>query len=135
MTEPPTTRTEIQRLLAIAERELGDAAVSGLSADGRFEHSYSAALATASAIIRSEGQRVHGQEHHRKTFEELRGIAEGRWRELADYLQHSRVRRNRLLYGAPGVASEAEAEELRLEAKRFLGGAREWLGHAHPGLL
>ena len=41
---------EIRRLTAVARRELGDAAIRGLSADGSFEHAYVGASADGSVI-------------------------------------------------------------------------------------
>lgn len=135
MSEPGPSRDEIRRILAVAERELGDAAVVGLSPDGSFEHAYSAALATATVVLRSEGLRVHGQDHHRMTFDELSRIAGGRWKDQAGYFQHCRVRRNRVIYDQTGAASEAEATDLRGEAKKFLAETKAWLAEAHPDLM
>ena len=83
MTPPPPTRDEIRNLLGIAQRSLADAAVGGVSPDGRFELSYAAALAAATAALRSEGERIHGSDHQRLTFDALRGVAAGRWSETA----------------------------------------------------
>lgn len=71
---------------AVVERELADAAVDGLSADGSFEHAYIASLTIATIVVRASGERVHGPDHHRVTFERLGAIADGRWAEIADYL-------------------------------------------------
>lgn len=127
-------RSEIQRLLGVADRELADAGVAGLSPDGSFEHAYAAALALATVVIRAGSQRVHGPDHHRKTLELLASLAEARWADLADYLQHCRTRRNRAVYDAAGVASEAEAVELREQVTGFAEGVKGWLGQSHQEL-
>lgn len=134
MSEPAPSASEIERLLGVAERELADAGVDGLSSDGKFEHAYSAAMALATIVIRAEGRRIHGADHHRLTFEALGELAGGRWQRLSRYLQHCRSRRNRAVYDMPGAASAAEAQELRDEATRMKVEIRAWLAEAHPDL-
>lgn len=134
MSEPPPTPSEIHRLLGVAERELRDAAVEGLSSDGSFEHAYTGALALATAVIRAEGRRIHGPDHHRLTFVALAEIAGGRWQRLAGYLQHCRSRRNRAVYDVTGATSDAEAGELRSEAAHFKSELEDWLATEHPDL-
>lgn len=134
MREPPASSSEIQRLLGVAERELGDAAIEGLSSDGSFQHAYTAALALATAAIRAEGLRIHGADHHRLSFDALGQIAAGRWQRLANYLQHCRGRRNRAVYDLAGVASAAEAEELRGQVTGFKDELERWLDREHPDL-
>ena len=43
------TVAEVRSLLGIVDRELADAAVAGLSDDGRFTHAYEAALCSANS--------------------------------------------------------------------------------------
>jgi len=81
---------EIRRLTGVARRELGDAAIGGLSPDGSFEHAYVAALTSATILIRAHGERIHGAEHHRLSFVRLGELAAGRWAGPADYFQHRR---------------------------------------------
>ncbi len=135
MTEPQPSPSEIAGLLEVAQRELVDAGVAGLSSDGRFGHAYNAALALATVAVRSAGLRVHGQDHHRLTFQTLGDIANQRWRDLAQYLQHCRARRNRAVYEFAGATSEAEADELRQQVEGFRSDLEHWLRDAHPGLL
>jgi hypothetical protein len=49
----PASVLEIRRLVGVAERELKDASVPALSADGSFEHPYVAALTAATILIRA----------------------------------------------------------------------------------
>ncbi len=134
MSEPPASRSEIQRLLGVAARELSDAAIEGLSSDGSFEHAYSAALVLATSALRAEGRRIHGPDHHRLTFAALAEIAGGRWQRLAGFFQHCRSRRNRAAYDMTGATSEAEARELRNEAAGFKNELEGWLVSEHPDL-
>lgn len=134
MSEPSPSPSEVERLLGVARRELGDAAVEGLSSDGRFQHAYTAALALATAVVRAEGLRIHGTDHHRLTFDALGEAAGRRWQRLARYLQHCRSRRNRAVYDVAGAASAAEAEELRDEVSRMKDEVEGWLARGHPEL-
>ena len=69
-----TTKAEIEGLLAIVERELQDSQVDGVSADGRFNHAYRAALTLATMLLYASGYSpARGQSHHYRTFE---GITE-----------------------------------------------------------
>lgn len=45
------SKKEIAGLLALADRDLADARVAGLSTEGRFQFAYNAALAMASAAL------------------------------------------------------------------------------------
>ena len=127
MSTPPIA-IEIRRLMAVARRELADAGVSGLTADGSFEHAYVAALTAATILIRAHGERIHGADHHRLTFARLGELVGRRWANVADYLQHCRVRRNASMYDHVGTASAAEARELRRQAEQLLTEVTEWLG-------
>src|SRR5438128_4761822 len=60
-------------------RQLADADVTGLSADGSFEHAYAAALTAATIVIRAHDERIHGTDHHRLTFDRLAELAGARW--------------------------------------------------------
>jgi len=126
---------EIRRLTGVARRELGDAAIGGLSPDGSFEHAYVAALTSATILIRAHGERIHGAEHHRLSFVRLGELAGGRWAGAADYLQHCRVRRNRSMYDLAGSISSTEARELRLQAERLLAEVSDWIRTERPTLL
>jgi len=125
-------RIEIQRLFAVAQRELADAAVVGISSDGSFEHAYAAALTLATAALRADGHRIHGPDHHRQTFDGLRSIAGEQWRDAADYFQQCRKRRNVSAYDQVGTVSTAEATDLRKSVAEFAAELRVWLKEAHP---
>jgi len=130
----PANAIEARRLVAVARRELGDAGMKGLSSDGAFEHGYNAALTVATLIVRVSGERIHGQDHHRLTFERLGQLAQGRWSGLANYLQHCRTRRNTVVYDIAGSISEAEATEVRKEAEALLNDVLAWIHKDHPEL-
>ena len=131
----PANVIEIKRLFAVASRELSDATVSGLSPDGSLEHSYVAALTLATIVVRAHGERVQGPDHHRQTFERLAQLADGQWAGVADYLQHSRRRRNTSVYDVAGSVSKAEAKDLVSAARTLETEIRAWLKSSWPELL
>src|SRR4030065_439191 len=63
-----TRREEIRGLLQVADRDLGDAAVPGLSSDRLFLIAYEAALTLATIPLRCAGYETHGSGHHWTTF-------------------------------------------------------------------
>ncbi len=134
MSRIPPNRQELANLVAVARREIADSDAAGLSNDGRFEHAYAAALAIATIVVRALGQRIHGADHHRLTFEALADAENGRWREVADYLQHCRARRNVLMYDRTGAVSVAEADDLRRRARELLADVERWLRKQHGDL-
>lgn len=135
MSGPAPTRNEIENLLAVARRELADAAVHGLSNDGRFEHAYAAALALGTVVVRSSGERIHGADHHRLTFEALADANRGTWRETAGFLQHCRRRRNVAMYDRPGGVSAEEAREIVRVASALRAEVERWLRREHAELV
>ena len=64
------SRPEIHRLLAIADWDLKDANIKGLSVDRRFATAYSAALQLATVVLRASGYRASSSTggHHWRTI-------------------------------------------------------------------
>lgn len=56
--EHRTSRSEIAELIALADRDLVDCRVSGLSPDWRLSIAYSAALRSATAALAASGYRA-----------------------------------------------------------------------------
>ena len=76
------TVAEIQQLLQVVDRDLADAQVVGLSADGRFQHAYDAALQLCMLALRATGYRVRkGQGHHKHGIDSLRYTLGEKWSE------------------------------------------------------
>jgi uncharacterized protein (UPF0332 family) len=127
-------RAEVQRLFQVAERDLVDACVEGLSADRRFATAYNAALQLATIVLRSEGYRTAGAGHHATVIESLRAIIGPDVHEAADYLDACRSKRNTVDYDGIGIATEAEVVELVAEARMLQTMVRNWLAEHHPDL-
>ena len=129
-----SSKRELDALRGAIERNLGDAALEGLSADNRFGLTYEAALLTAKMAVHAAGYRVKVTPGaHRTTFEAL-ALALGReHRDRADYFELCRRKRNNLSYDASGVATEREAEEILTETLGLLDTVEDWIRIDHPG--
>jgi len=129
-----TTAAEVADLLDIAERRLNDARAEVISADLRFSAAYGAVVALATAVLYGAGYRTRGAGHHATTFEVLPLVmGEGR-RELAEYFDICRQKRNVAEYVRAGQIGQKEVEELVQTARRFEQEVREWLRAHHPEL-
>jgi hypothetical protein len=131
-----TSGREVADLLAVAERDLGDAHVTALSLDRRFATAYSAALQLATIVLAASGLRVAAQRgHHAVTWQALPELMGGDIGDTAVYFDSCRTLRNRSDYDRVGVVSEAEVEEVLREAAAFRGQVVDWLYRAHPRLV
>jgi len=127
-----TRRDDIQHILQLAERDLADASVPGLSSDRRFLIAYEAGLALATIPIYCGGYETHGSGHHWMTFQLLPHFMGENMAELATYLESCRTKRNVGTYDRGGEISETEADELVAEVQGFITEIRGWLGAVHP---
>ncbi len=127
-------REEIGAQCRAAERFIADAALAGLSPEGRFQLAYDAALALATVVVLASGHRVKSRVgHHQITFE-VAGIALGKdASSLVGYLDLCRRTRNVISYEGDEIG-EDQAHELLREAKRFSVLVAAWLAKHHPRL-
>ena len=127
---------EVAALLAIAARELADGALTGMSADGRFDHAYAAVRALSQAALRANGYAVpKGGREHERVIESLKFTLGGSWNEEADYFDRCRRRRHQSMYEASGVCGVADAEDLLERAKKLQHAIIVWLKNAHADLM
>ncbi len=103
---------EVERLLGIAERDLGQARVKVLHLDTRYALAYNAALQLATVVLRLHGIRVRKQAFHARTFAELKDRLPEDQRHFAEYFDRARRKRNIAAYEQVNVASEAEVDDL-----------------------
>jgi len=105
---------EIANLLRIVDRELGDAAVEGISLDARLGMLYNAALKLADVALRSAGYRAAtgGSQHHRIIMS-LPFTVGADWEDVARTLDATRQLRNRADYESVGFATASHLDELR----------------------
>jgi hypothetical protein len=127
-----TSHEDIHHLLRLAERDLADAAVPGLSADRRFLIAYEAALALATIPLFCAGYETHGSGHHWVTFQMLPRFMGDEYAELATYFESCRMKRNVGTYDRGGEISDSEADELLNEVADFKAKVERWLRANHP---
>ena len=129
-----SSKLEIERLLAAAERALTDARVASLSADTRLDIAYRAIMQAAMTAMLANGYRPATSEagHHQLLIQALPktvGMPADRVRVLDAY----RAARNQSDYrGIP--VSDAVAKECAADAAALLQQVRAWLAAHRPEL-
>ena len=129
-----TNKDDLRHLLEIAERDIADAEVEGLSADRRFLIAYDAALTLSTIPLYSAGYETHGTGHHWVTFQLLPHFMGEDASDVAIYFESCRTKRNVGTYDRGGEISDAEADELLTEVREFKLKLERWLLAAHPDL-
>lgn len=121
-----TSPAEIARLMAIADRDLGQASQEVLHLDTRFALAYNAALQLATIILRLDGVRVRKDAFHARTFAGLRERLPEDRRSFAEYFDRARRKRNMAAYEQANVVSAGELDDLIEQVERF----RKWVEKA-----
>lgn len=135
LVEHTSSPQEIRALLAVADREIKDARVKGLSEDARLGHAYNAALQSALAALAAAGYRVaRGQSHHHRGIHSLAHTV-GWDASLIAQLDKFRKKRNISDYERAGTVSKREADEMVRLAKELRARVEAWLRKEHPELL
>ena len=129
-----TSRKEIDDLLRLAERNLGDARVAAVSSDRRFMIAYEAAVALATIPLHASGFRPEGPGHPLTTFVALPLVMGDEFADLADYFDTCRTKRNVSAYDRTGGTSDTEVEELLGDVGAFREKVLAWLRANHPQL-
>lgn len=127
---------EILRLLAVADRDLKDANLKGLSVDRRFATAYAAALQLATVVMRASGYRASANVggHHWRTISLLPQLMGPEQQERGVYLDSCRRARNEADYDRTGVVSESELLELLEDTLGLRNDVLAWLAAEHPEL-
>ncbi len=129
-----TSPQEIANLLAIVDRDLGDAG-RGISADWHFGIAYNAAMKLCTILVYAEGFRAVRTLQHYRTIQALPLILGPEHRADADYLDACRKKRNIVEYDYAGGASEDEASELTAYVLELKEKVLVWLRKNHPSLI
>lgn len=127
-------RQETAELLAVADRDLADSRVAGLSADARFGLAYSAALQSAIAALAAAGYRGGRQSHHYYVIQSLAHTIKAEARLVAEF-EGFRKKRNVAGYERVGAVSEHEAAEMGRLGMELRRRVEKWLRAEHPDLL
>ena len=114
---------EIERLLAIAERDLAQVRMSGLHPDTRFSLAYNAGHQLATVVLRLHGVRIRKTGFHQNTFAELKTRLPEDMRSIADYFGRARRKRNTAAYDRVNIVSEGEVNDLIAQVHTF----RAWV--------
>jgi hypothetical protein len=128
---------EVRNLLGVVDRELADAAVTGLSAEGQFTHAYDAALLLCKLALHASGfalqKRAPG--HHSLWINSLEFTLGKEQKPTLIYLSKCSQLRHMSLYDQIGVVSTQDAEDLLQAARQLEVDILGWLRSQHPNLL
>ena len=127
-----TTKEEIANLLQLIKRDIKDSQVPYLSSDRKYTTAYNAVLQSATILLYCKGYKTRGTGHHHTVFRAMRDILGKNYFELSDYFDASRAKRNLTDYTSAGIISDAEADELLSESKRFKEIVIDWIKKQYP---
>jgi hypothetical protein len=128
-----SSREEVEDLLAVVERDLGDAAIDSLSPDWRLGIAYNAALQLATLGLAAEGYRPARERAHERAILSLR-FTLGIEAQAVDTIDAVRRKRNISNYERAGTTSASEAQEMYTIAVHLRDRALAWLRARHPEL-
>jgi hypothetical protein len=130
------SKKEIAGLLALADRSLADARVAGLSAAGRFQFAYNAALTVASAALHASGHRTNSNVagHHENTVRSLQHTL-GAGVAIMRKFDAFRRKRNQISYDAPLPVSDREAADMLALAEQLRRDVEAWIRERQPALI
>jgi hypothetical protein len=134
LTEHKSSPQEIAELLRVADRDLVDCQVSGLSSDWRLSIAYNAALKLGTAALAAEGYRASREAHHYRIIQSL-AFTIGAGKELVIQLDQFRKKRNISDYERAGMVSDLEANEMIALAEKLRKHVLNWLHSNQPELL
>lgn len=132
--EHKTSPEEIGELLRIADRDLKDSRVTGLSTDRKLAIAYNAALQMAIAALAASGYRTAHESHHYRVIQTLRYTI-GADSALVAQFDKFRKKRNIGEYERAWMVSEQEANEMFVLAQKLREDIEDWLRTNHPALF
>ena len=122
---------EIKDLLKIAERDLKDCKVKGISLDWQFNIAYNAALQLARAVLFASGYRASHESHHHRVIQSLALTLKLDPLAVKKF-DMFRTKRNFSDYEAAGAVSEVEVREMAQLAERIREVAYHLLKEKRP---
>ena len=125
---------EIERLLAIADRDIGQSQTPGLGPEWRFDIAYNSALQSATAALAAAGYQAERQNKHMRTIECL-PFTIGLSADEVGFLDACRRKRHAAVYDQVGAVSDREADEMIQFAERLRRLVEQWLREHHAELL
>jgi len=129
-----TSKSEINQLLAVFDRDMADAQIVNLSTDRRFIMAYSATLTIGIIALAARGYRAASEGHHYWTIQSL-AYTLGVDPKIVEKLNKFRQKRNIADYERTGMASEREMGEMLDLAKRLRLDLADWLKNNYSELI
>lgn len=124
----PLHKDEIVKLLRIVDRDLKEATNCCHEIDWQFAIAYNAALQLATVVLRSAGYRASTKVgHHWATFTVLPEILGDDSRDIANYFNDCRTKRNTIEYTDSGAITQQEAQRLIQEVLALKTKVHSWL--------
>lgn len=117
---------ELQQLMEVVERDIGQCQVAGLGAEWRFDIAYNAALQMAVVALGSRGFRAERVNKHQRSIECLE-FTLGLGKREVDFLDRCRRKRHVAVYERVDAVSDAEADELTAFVKKLRDRVRKSL--------
>ena len=134
LAEHESSPAEVADLLAVIDRDLGDAALEGLSPDWRMGIAYNAALQLATLALAVAGYRPGRERAHERAIQSLRYTV-ALDQATVDTLDGVRRKRNVSTYERAGTASASEAAEIYEIAAALRTQVMAWLKQHHSQVL
>jgi len=134
LTEQKSSRVEVGNLLGVADRDLRDCQIKGLSEDARLGIAYNGALQSAMAALAAAGYRPSRDAHHYRTILSLE-FTIGADSKLIAKFDAFRKKRNLGDYSFAGSTSKKEADEMVALAQQLRKEVEAWIRANYPQLL
>jgi hypothetical protein len=133
--EHPPEAEEIQKLLAAARRNLGDARVKAISPETRFDAAYKAIMQASLAALMAHGYRpdTNRPGHHVTVIQGL-SLTIGLQTARVTVLDTLRRKRNVADYSGDDI-DDSSATQCAAEAERLLNDVMAWLKANRPNLM
>jgi hypothetical protein len=129
------TLAGIRQHFEVVDRDLADAAVTGLSSDCRFNLAYNAGLQLCAIALHANGfKAAKGGGHHFTTINALDLCVGDSLKDTKVYLSRCNRLRSQGIYDRVGVVQETDAVELLATIKTLRRDVQEWLQKSHPDL-
>lgn len=123
-------------MLAIADRQIADAGLEGMSADGRFDHAYEAVRALCQVALYASGYAVPKRgDTHQRVMDSLKFTVGGDAGGKVDYFDRCRRLRHKTMYERADLVQRSQSDKLLAAARELRDQVRQWLQEQHPGLV
>jgi hypothetical protein len=129
-----TSPQEISDLLGVADRDIQNSQVAGLSPDWQLGIAYNAVLQIATAALAARGYRASRESHHYWTLQTLT-FTVSLDKETLGQLDQFRKKRNISDYERAGIVSDQEAREMIALARKMRRDVEKWLRTHFPELM